>query len=115
MDSLSYLKLQRDFGTFDDWQKDFMAVAMAAGNGWAVCGYHTFLRRYVNMIVSHHSGDVMLGVFPVVVLDMWEHSYTRDYLGDKKNYLMAQMKEFNWSVIEDRFKRAEAIAGAVKS
>ena len=115
MDSLSYLKLQRDFGTFDDWQKDFMAVAMAAGNGWVVCGYHTFLRRYVNMIVSHHSGDVMLGVFPVIVLDMWEHAYTRDYLGDKKNYLMAQMKEFNWSVIEDRFKRAEAIAGAVKS
>ena len=25
MDTLSYMRLNRDFGTFDDWQKDFMA------------------------------------------------------------------------------------------
>lgn len=114
MDSTAFLKLQRDFGTFEDWQRDFMATAMSAGNGWAVCGYHTFLRRYVNMLVSNHSGDVMLGVYPVVVVDMWEHAYSRDYLTDKKSYLVAQMKELNWSVIEDRFVRAEAIAKAVK-
>lgn len=114
MDSLSYLKLQRDFGTFEDWQRDFIATAMAAGSGWAVCGYHTFLRKYVNMIVSHHSGDIMMGVYPVVVVDMWEHSYYRDYLNDKKSYLISQMREFNWTVIEERFKRAEAIAVAVK-
>lgn len=115
MDSKSYLRLQRDFGTFDTWQKDFMATAMAAGNGWAVCGYHTFLRRYVNMVVSHHSGDVMLGVFPVIVVDMWEHSYTKDYLSDKKSYLVSRMKEFNWDVIEERVERAESIAQAVKA
>lgn len=114
MDSQAYLKLQRDFGTFDDWQRDFMACALSAGNGWAVCGYHTFLRRYVNVLVSHHSGDVMLGLYPVVVVDMWEHSYVRDYLADKKSYLIAQMKEFNWNVIEERFKKSEAIAQAVK-
>jgi len=114
MDSVAYLKLQRDFGTFDDWQKDFMSSAMSAGNGWVVCGYHPFLRRFVNMIISHHSGDVMMGVFPVIVVDMWEHSYSRDYLGDKKSYLVAQMKEFNWKIIEDRFKRADGIAQAVK-
>jgi len=114
MDSIAYLKLQRDFGTFEDWQRDFMACAMSAGNGWAVCGYHTFLKRYVNMLVSNHSGDIMLGVYPVIVIDMWEHAYYRDYLTDKKSYLVSQMREFNWTVIEDRFKRAEAIAVAVK-
>ena len=114
MDSMSYLRLQRDFGTFDDWQRDFIACALAAGSGWVVCGYHTFLKRYVNMLVSHHSGDIMVGVYPVIVVDMWEHSYYRDYLSDKKSYLISQMREFNWEVIEDRFKRAEAIAQAVK-
>jgi Fe-Mn family superoxide dismutase len=114
MDSQAYLKLQRDFGNFDDWQKDFMACAMSAGSGWAVCGYHMFLRRYVNTFVSHHSSDVMLGLFPVIVVDMWEHAYTKDYLNDKKSYLVSQMREFNWTVIEDRFKRAESVAQAVK-
>lgn len=114
MDSISYIRLQRDWGDFDSWQTEFMASAMAAGEGWAVCGYHTYLRRYVNTFVSHHSDSVMLGLYPVIVVDMWSHAYYRDYMDDKKSYLIAQMKEFNWDVIDERFKRAEAIAGAVK-
>jgi Fe-Mn family superoxide dismutase len=114
MDSIAYLKLQRDFGTFDDFQRDLIACATSCGNGWAVCGYHTFLRRYVNVMVSNHSQDVMLGLYPVIVIDCWEHAYARDYLTDKKSYIVAMMRQFNWTVIEDRFKRAEAIAMAVK-
>jgi Fe-Mn family superoxide dismutase len=114
MDSLSYLRLERDWGTFEDWQRDFMACAMSAGSGWAVCGYHTFLQRYVNTVVSHHSGDIMLGLYPIVVVDMWEHAYYRDYLTDKKSHLVARMREFNWTVIEDRFNKAESMAQVLK-
>jgi len=114
MDSLSYMRLERDWGTFEDWQRDFMACALSAGSGWAVCGYHMFLQRYVNTVVSHHSGDVMLGLYPVIVVDMWEHAYFRDYLTDKKSHLIARMREFNWSVIEDRFKKAESMAQVLK-
>ena len=32
-DSLSFLRLERDFGTFNNWQRDFIATAMAARNG----------------------------------------------------------------------------------
>lgn len=114
MDSIAYLKLQRDFGTFDDWQKDVIASALSAGNGWVVCGYHTFLRRYVNTIISNHSQDVMIGLYPVIVIDLHEHAYYRDYLSDKKSYVISQMREINWGVVEDRFKKAEGIAVAVK-
>ena len=114
MDSTAYIRLQRDFGTFDDWQRDFMACALSAGNGWAVLGYHMFLKKYVNFMISHHSGDVPVGFYPLVVVDMWEHSYYRDYLNDKKSYLISQMREFNWTVIEDRFKKAEQLAQVVK-
>lgn len=114
MDSLSFMRLERDFGTFEDWQRDFMACAMSSGNGWAVCGYHLYLQRYVNTVVSNHSGDVMLGLYPVIVVDMWEHAYYRDYLNDKKSHLVARMREFNWEVIEDRIKKAEMMAQAVK-
>ena len=114
MDSQSYLKLQRDFGNFDDWQKDFMASAMSAGNGWAICGYNIFLKRYVNTFIGHHSSDVMLGLFPVIVVDMWEHAYYRDYLIDSKSYLIAQMRELNWNTIEERIKKVEGIAQVIK-
>ena len=114
MDSMSFLRLQRDWGSFDDWQRDFMACALSAGNGWVICGYHMFLKKYVNFMVSNHSGDVPVGFYPVVVVDMWEHAYFKDYLTDKKSYLVAQLRELNWEVIEERVKKAEAIAQVLK-
>lgn len=114
MDSMSYLRLERDFGTFEDWQKDFMACAMACGNGWAVCGYSMYLKRYVVTMVSNHSQDAMLGLYPLVVLDMHEHAYFKDYQSDKKSYIIAMMRELNWNVIEERFKKAESLHEVLK-
>ena len=36
MDTLSYMRLSRDFGDFDKWQTDFIACCLAARCGWAV-------------------------------------------------------------------------------
>lgn len=114
MDSKAYMKLQEAFGTFDDWQKDMIACAEASGDGWAVCGYNMFLKRYVNTVVSGHDKHVQLGLYPLIVIDMHEHAYYRDYLTDKKSYLVSRMRELNWNVIEERFNKAEAIAGVMK-
>jgi len=110
MDTLSFLRIERDFGTFDNWQKDFVACALSARNGWAITVYNTFLKRYMNIIVDLHHQNIPFSSYPVVVLDCWEHSYYRDYLNDRKTYVYAMMKELNWSIIEERFKRAEKIA-----
>lgn len=114
MDSKAYMRLERDFGTFEDWQKDFMACALAAGSGWAVCGYNMFLKRYVNTFVCGHNHDVMVGLYPLIVVDMWEHSYFKDYQTDKKSYLIAMMRELNWNVIVDRFVKAESVHEVLK-
>jgi len=114
MDSTSFLRIERDFGSFEDWQRDFMAFALFSQNGWAVMGYHMFLRRYFNVMIDGHDGHVPVGFYPVVVVDMWEHSYFKDYLEDKKSYLIAQMREFNWSTIEERIKKVESMAQVLK-
>ena len=110
MDSLAFMRIERDFGTFDDWQKDFIACAMSSRNGWAMTVYNGFLDRYMNICIDLHSLNVPMNCYPVIVLDMWEHSYFRDYLIDKQKYTFAMMKEFNWNVIEKRFERAEKLA-----
>ena len=110
MDSLAYMRITRDFGTFDEWQKDFIACAMSSRNGWAMTVYNGFLDRYMNICIDLHSLNVPMNCYPVIVLDMWEHSYFRDYLTDKQKYTFAMMKEFNWEVIEKRFERAEKLA-----
>lgn len=110
MDSLSFMRLERDFGSFDKWQKDFVACALSARNGWAVTVYSRMLKRYINIVVDLHSQNIPIDCVPIIVLDCWEHSYYRDYLKDRKTYAYGMMKEFNWKEIEERFKKAEKIA-----
>jgi len=68
----------------------------------------------MNAVIDLHSIEVPIGFFPIVVMDVWQHAYYRDYLRDVKTYSMAMMKELNWTVIEDRVKKAEKIAQVLK-
>ena len=110
VDSLTYMRLARDFGTFDKWQEDFVACCLSARNGWGITFYNPQLKRYMNTVIDLHSSNVMIGLLPIIVMDCWEHSYYRDYLKDRKTYVYGMMKELNWSVIEDRVKKADKIA-----
>jgi len=114
MDSLSYMRLSRDFGNFDEWQTDFLACCTASRCGWAITYYNLFTQTYMNAVVDLHSIEVPIGCFPVIVMDVWQHAYYRDYLRDVKTYSAAMMKELNWRVIEDRFAKAEKLAQVLK-
>ncbi len=109
LDSLAYMRLANDWGTFDVWMADFMACAMAARSGWVVCGYSLYLKKMINVFVDEHDSGVLFGIIPVVVIDMWEHAYVRDYGNDKKGYLTAMMREISWDVVEDRVERIDAL------
>jgi Fe-Mn family superoxide dismutase len=114
MDTLAYMRLERDFGSFDDWQRDFLACASASRCGWVVTGYNIFTQTYMNYVVDLHSLNVPVGVIPVVVMDVWQHAYYKDYLKDVSEYTQNMMRELNWNVIESRFERAEKAAQALK-
>lgn len=115
VDSISYMRLARDFGTFDKWQEDFVACCLSARNGWAVTFYNENLDRYMNTIIDLHSLNVMIGMHPIIVVDCWEHSYYRDYLKDRKSYIFGMMKELNWAVIDKRVIKANEIAKIMRS
>jgi superoxide dismutase, Fe-Mn family len=115
VDSLAFMRLERDFGNFDNWQRDFIACNLASRCGWAVTGYSLYLGRYINCTIDLHATNVPIGFIPVIVMDSWQHAYYRDYLNDVKSYTIAMMKELNWSVISARFKRIDGMLQGAKS
>ena len=115
MDTLSFMRLERDFGSFDAWQMDFLACAQASRCGWVVTGFNVYTHTYMNYVIDLHSLNVPIGVIPVIVMDVWQHAYYKDYLKDVKDYTINMMKELNWSVIEQRFQRTDKIAQVVRS
>jgi Fe-Mn family superoxide dismutase len=113
-DSLSFMRLERDFGSFDAWQKDFIACCLASQCGWAITYLNTYTHTYMNCSIDLHSLNVPFGSYPVIVMDVWQHAYYKDYLKDVKTYTIAMMKQLNWKVIENRFKKADAILNVVR-
>jgi len=110
MDSLAYMRLARDFGTFEDWQKDFIACAMSSRNGFAVTVFNGFLNRYMNLMVDDSAVGLLYNCYPVVCLSVKDTAYFRDYLDDRRSYIFAMMKEFKWPLIEKRIKKADKLA-----
>jgi len=115
MDSLSYMRLTRDFGTFDAWQKDFIANAQSSRCGWVVTYLNMYTQTYMNCFIDLHSQNVPVGMYPVIVVDMWQHAYYKDYLRDSKTYLVAMMKQLRWPVIEKRFEKADKMIQLLRS
>jgi len=110
MDSLVYIRLSRDFGTFENWQKDFIACALASRNGYALTVYNGSLNRYMNIVMDENCLGLLSNCYPVICLCMKEKMFFKDYLNDKKMYVFSMMKEFRWSLIDDRFKKADKLA-----
>lgn len=110
MDSLAYIRLSRDFGSFEDWQKDFIACALSARDGYVVTVYNGSLNRYMNVMIDDCQVGMMANCFPVICLSVRERNYFRDYLNDRRSYVFAMMKELRWSLIEKRIKRADKVA-----
>jgi Fe-Mn family superoxide dismutase len=110
VDSISFMRIQRDFGTFEAWQDDFIACGMAARNGWVILGYNIFLKRYMNAMFDGQNGNVMIGFIPVLAIDMFEHSYFHDFFENKKEYLYKMMQEINWEVVENRILNTDQVS-----
>lgn len=106
-DSVPFMRLSKDWGSFDNWQLDFRACGMAATEGWAMCCFDPFKQQYMNCFVEKHNMYVPLMAIPVLVVDTWAHAWWLDFPGQKLEYLNKAMKEINWAVVELRMLAAE--------
>lgn len=68
----------------------------------------------MNCAIDLHSEQVPVGMYPVIVMDVWQHAYYRDYLKDVNSYMSAMMKQLRWNVIEKRFEKADKILNIVR-
>ena len=91
------------FGSVDRWIEDFRAAAMSS-RGWAVLAWHPVNGRLYNLATdAHDDGPVWFGV-PLVVLDMYEHSYYIDYQNKKADYVNGFTGHLNWGEIDKRVR-----------
>ncbi len=99
--------VEAEWGSWDAAMTKFKGIAMTRGIGWAILSYDGHSGRLVmNWTDEQHLGS-LIATQPILMLDMWEHSYLFDYTpGDKKKYVEAFFENVNWEVIERNFTNA---------
>lgn len=93
---------------FETWLESFKALAMTRGVGWAMLYYDKQDGNLLTQWVDEQHIGHLVGLTPILALDMWEHAFVYDYAtSEKKKYVEAFFKNLNWEVIEENFKNAQ--------
>lgn len=96
-------KIKKQWGSFDHWLAAFKILAKTRGIGWAVLYFDAERDLLMNVWVDEqHLGHLNSCQF-IFGIDMWEHSYVKDYLpSGKVSYIEDYLAQVNWNVVEKR-------------
>ena len=95
-------KLADDFGSYEDWEKDFRATAGMRGIGWTILYKDSVSGRLMNQWINEHETGHLAGCTPVLVIDVFEHAFMIDYGLKRPDYIEAFFKNINWNAVETR-------------
>jgi Fe-Mn family superoxide dismutase len=104
-------EINKVFGSFSVFKKLFTQAAVSVeGSGWAMLVYDE-LRDSLSIIqVEKHNLNVVPGLIPLLVIDVWEHAYYLQYQNQRAKFVDAWWKVVNWSDVEKRFAKAKSQA-----
>jgi len=97
-------KLAEEFGSYEDWEKDFRATAAMRGIGWTILYQDNLTGRLINQWINEHETGHPAGCAPILVLDVFEHAFMIDYGLKRADYIAAFFNNINWSAAEARLK-----------
>jgi Fe-Mn family superoxide dismutase len=97
-------KLVEDFGSYEEWQKDFKATGMMRGIGWVILYQDNISGKLLNQWINEHESGHLAGCAPVLVMDVFEHAFITDYGLKRAAYIDAFLSNINREVVEGRLK-----------
>ena len=101
------------FGSIDQWKTDFQAIGEMRGVGWVILFEDPTTDRLTNHWVTLHQEGIPAGFKPLLVMDVWEHAFMRDYKAtEKAKYVEAFFRNIDWQMVERRLNQEPAIRPA---
>ena len=105
--------LGQAYGGVAQWAKDFQAIGEMRGVGWVVLFQDPVTDQVSNLWITLHEEGVPAGFKPLLVMDVWEHAFMRDYtVTERKKYVEAFFRNIDWALVERRLGDATAVRPA---
>jgi Fe-Mn family superoxide dismutase len=104
-------KLSSAFGSLARFEELFRlaCAGLYGGSGWVVLAHDPRDKALRLFWSGSHSQAVAQGL-PVLVCDMYEHSYALDYGAAAARYVDAFWQNIDWATVEQRMGRAEGVS-----
>jgi len=96
--------LDRDFGSSQEWEKQFFALAKCS-RGWVVLGFDLEDGSLRNFFLDSNS-EGMWAVLPLLVLDVYEHAYCTTF-SSRNDYISEFLGHVKWIEVNRRLKTAK--------
>ena len=97
-------KMLAEFGSYENWEKDYKATGAMRGIGWVVLYEDAPSARLFNFWINEHDVSHPAGCNPLLIMDVFEHAFMIDYGLKRADYIEVFFKSINWQAVESRYK-----------
>ena len=105
--------LAQSFGSWAQWRLDFHAIGTMRGVGWVMLCQDPVTKRLSNHWVTLHQDGIPAGFKPLLVMDVWEHAFMRDYTASERGrYIEAFFRNVDWTMVDRRLHERAAVRPA---
>ena len=94
----------KDFGTYEIFKEQFTENSkVVEASGWNLLVWVPRFNKLEILQCEKHQNLTLWGCIPLLVLDMWEHSYFLQYRTNRSEYINAFWNIVNWNSINRRW------------
>lgn len=104
LDGPIYAQIKKQFGSEKAFYKKLLGKANSLkGSGWTLLLRDKKSKKLTIKNISNHNVEEVSGLKPLLVIDVWEHSYYLDYQNRKTTFLENFTYIINWDKVNERF------------
>ena len=102
-------QINMDFGSYEVLKKQMTEAAkVVEASGWCLLVWVPLFNKLEVLQCEKHQNLTLWGCKPLLVLDMWEHSYFLQYKSNREEYINAFWNIVNWNEVNKRFKKIKS-------
>ena len=107
--------LAQAYASSTRWEQHMRATAMGlgGGSGWAILALELDTGALRTVSAGHHTQALATSV-PLLVMDLYEHSYQMDFGASVARYIDAFFANVNWEEVNRRLERAVRASAALR-
>lgn len=101
--------INQTFGSFEQFKQQLNATGKGQfGSGWAWLVRSPEGKLQV-LGTPNQDSPLMMGMYPIIGVDVWEHAYYLKYRNQRGEYLNQWWNVANWEEINNRYEQAIAV------